>query len=182
MNDVFNSIIEKFKRDKSTNIALLLGLAGIVVIGISGLIDDKDHNINNEEVSQNIISADVADEYCKTKTAELEAMLESIDGVTEAKVMLNVTCSEEYVYARTEQNSSTNDESGFSSEISYDYYSSEVGGDNVPILIKVINPQISSCAASCKGAENANVRENIYLAISAALGLDINKIYVAPLG
>ncbi len=182
MNDVIKSVIEKFKRDKSTNIALLVGLAGIIIIGLSGFADDKKNNISNKDVQPNVISTNVADEYCKTKSAELEAMLESIDGVSEAKVMLNVTCSEEYVYARTEHNSSSNDESGFVNEESYDYYSSEVDGDSSPVLIKVLNPRISSCAASCKGAENAEVRENIYLAISAALGLDINKIYVAPLG
>ncbi len=182
MNDVFYSIKEKFKRDKSTNIALLLGLVGIVIIGISSFIDDKDDNINNEEETQNIISMDVADEYRKAKTAELEAMLESIDGVSEVKVMLNVTCSEEYVYAKVEESLSANDESGFSTENSYNYYSSDINGDSEPVLTMVINPKISSCAASCKGAENPNVRENIYLAISAALGLDINDIYVAPLG
>lgn len=182
MNDVIKSLKDKFKSDKSANIALLLGLVGIILIGLSSLIDDKDEKEEAQIFNENVSYNDIAEEYRKTKTAELEMLLETIDGVSDAHVMLNVTCSEEYVYAKVEQNSSSSEENGFSSEYSYDYYSSDTSGDSMPVLTKVLNPQISSCAASCKGAENPNVCEDIYLAISAALGLDINDIYVAPLG
>lgn len=183
MNDLADTIKNKLSELKVTNIAFFLGICGIVLIGISSLWDTS-QNENEQKVKEDealSLSPDDYKDYAAQKEAQLEELLESVNGVGKANVMVNIECSCEYIYAVSENKNSSYDETSSSYDYSYDYFVTEQNGDTLPLMTKVLYPKISSCVVVCEGASNAVVCENVYKTISAALNIPISDIFVAQL-
>lgn len=182
MSDIFEKLRRNFSGKKMTNAAFALGLVGMVLIAFSSFSFDSDDK-NDLQVSDREIKElqDISYEYAKEKRSELEALLKSVDGVGKVKVMVNVSCSEEYVYAVFESGSENIAPDSAESQYSYEYFTYESQGDSTPLMTKVLSPKISSCVVACEGAGNAVVRESVYMTVSAALGISVSDIYVAKL-
>ena len=54
----------------------------------------------------------------------------------------------------------------------------ETNGEKVPITQKIIQPKIEGAIITAKGADNANVKNNIIQAVEAVTGLATHKIQV----
>ncbi len=183
MIEFFEKILKKISNAKMTNVAFALGLCGIVLIAFSSFSGKSDSQNSDLSVDDENISTiqNTVDEYSQKKKKELESLLSQISGVGKVSVMVNVTCSEEYVYATFESGSENISPDSAENEYSYEYFTYKAQNGDLPLMTKILTPQIGSCVVACEGAKNAVVRERVYMAVSAALGIPVSDIYVSEL-
>ncbi|MBQ7132835.1 MAG: hypothetical protein IJO29_09710 [Oscillospiraceae bacterium] len=182
MTELIEKIRKKLSGAKMTNMAFVLGLCGIVLIGFSSFsTGSEDEPAAQPQEDEVLMLQDISCEYGREKEKELEALLGSVAGVGNVRVMVNVSCSEEYVYAVFESGSENISPDSTESQYSYEYFTYESQGDCAPLMTKVLSPKISSCVVACEGAASATVREEVYMTVSAALGISVSDIYVAKL-
>ena len=118
---------------------------------------------------------------------KLKNILSKIQGVGEVEVCLNYSESSEVV-AMYNENSTTStteetDDSGGTRKIEEtdtqkDVIFGEDNGTKTPITAKVVNPKIEGAIITAKGANNAEVKNNIIQAVEAVTGLATHKIQV----
>ena len=177
----------------------------VVVVAINLILSPKDEEkgntfINTEKqfVSQGSNTVTLADvesvtnsqnqEYILKK--ELEGILSNIDGAGEVQVMITYTESSEVkaMFNENVKESTTEetDSTGGVRTISQTDSNKEVvytedDGKKVPITEKVIMPKIEGAIVLAEGAGDANIKNNIMLAVEAVTGLSSHKIQVLQL-
>ena len=134
----------------------ILAAAALFALAFSGR-ENVDGGKREREISL------LSDELCD----RIEELCESVGGVREAKVMLTLDTSEEYVYAKnTERNG--------------DYVKIDtVDGSSGGIELYVISPRVRGVAVVCTGGDRASVKKTIADLVSSALGIEISKVSVA---
>lgn len=121
--------------------------------------------------------------YISTTEARLCETVEQIAGAGKAKVFITAENTFETVYASNASIVESADSSGTSartsktSEKSLAYTDSRTSGGE-PVVVKQLCPRLSGVLIVCEGGDRENVREEICTAVSTALGLSKNKIYV----
>ncbi|MBR3148801.1 MAG: hypothetical protein IKF64_01405 [Eubacterium sp.] len=155
--------------DKRLKIAVIIGLVGILLIGISEALPKSDTETKKSDTSY----AEFTDNLEK-KTCDV---LSSIDGVGECKVMITLKNSNESIFAKNNQENSNG--SNYSSESEYVLYKGENGEE--PMLIKEYYPEVKGVVVVCSGADNVTVRENVINCVSSLYGIPSTKISVSKL-
>lgn len=169
-----SGIIKNLKKGGGIKIVIFLGILGMILILCSELFEgDK----KTEKQSENLKASESYETYGKDIENRLKEMVEKIEGVGKAEVMVTIKGTEEYVYAQQEK--VKNGEKDFSSENEYVIIGSN--GEKQALLKKVINPEISGVAIICEGGDSNIVKERIYNAVSAMFDLSSQKIYVTKL-
>ena len=168
-------ILEKLLGSKrSAAVVMLLGTAGLLLIMISSLLPDKKAAPAVKAERQSVCDSAA---YCKDTEKRLEAFLSEIEGAGEVKVYITVGSEQRYVYA-TEGRHSRSDNKTEEEE----KYVIVGGGSEKNALIETVEaPEITGAVIVCGGGGDAAVREQIYKAASAALGIPTAKIYVAKI-
>ncbi len=166
MNDIKLNVINRLKQDKRVLFIIILGVAGMLLILLSGAGGEKAAEANNNE-------ADVFSVQSRTEK-KLETLLESVKGAGKVKVMVTVDSLEEKIYAVNTETESSPDGYSFSDE----YVLIEQSGDDGGLVIKVTAPVIRGVGITCEGAESAGVKEEIIRLVSASLGIPVNRIWV----
>lgn len=169
MQDLFDKIRELSKKPLFLKISVATGIIMIIVI----LFSDLPGNKEQETRTENEISFENADIYASGTEEKLCGMLSEIEGVGKAKVMLTITSTEEYVYAETQKTGDSRSEN--------DYVVIDKGSQKEALLKKINNPAISGVLVICEGGDDPKVCEQVYLAVSTALNIPTNKIYVAEM-
>ena len=91
MSNKLNEDIKKFlSSDKARTVFIIVGLAAIALIFISGSIGSKEDEAVTENFDTQV--------YHQSLTQEILSMVQSIEGAGKAKVMLTLENSYEYVY------------------------------------------------------------------------------------
>lgn len=173
--EVIKEAKELLKNRKWAVFMTVCGSAGLLLIMISSLLpDNKAAPDIIKEQRQSVCGSEA---YCKDTERRLEAFLSEIDGAGEVKVYLTVGSEQRYVYA-TEGRHSRSDNKTEEEE----KYVIVGGGSEKNALVETIEaPEITGAVIVCGGGGDAAVRENIYKAASAALGIPTAKIYVAKI-
>lgn len=173
--EVIKEAKELLKNRKWAVFMTVCGSAGLLLIMISSLLpDNKAAPDIIKEQRQSVCGSEA---YCKDTESRLEAFLSEIDGAGEVKVYLTVGSEQRYVYA-TEGRHSRSDNKTEEEE----KYVIVGGGSEKNALVETIEaPEITGAVIVCGGGGDAAVRENIYKAASAALGIPTAKIYVAKI-
>ena len=171
MQELFEKIREFAKKPLFLKAAAALGILMIIIILFSDGSDKKEKT--RENVSENEISFESADIYAAGTEDRLCGMLMEIEGVGKAKVMLTLTSTEEYVYAETQKVGPAQSENS--------YVIIDKGSQKEALLEKINNPAISGVLIVCEGGDDPRVCEKVYLAVSTALNIPTNKIYVAEM-
>ncbi|MBQ9516767.1 MAG: hypothetical protein IJR60_01655 [Eubacterium sp.] len=157
------------KSDSKIKVAVIIGLVGILLLGLSEAVPKKSADSKKQEIT------------CAEYTAELESktqqIISSIDGVGRCRVMITLKNSNENIYAKN--NTENANDGNYSSESEYVLYDGENGES--PVLIKEFYPEIKGVAVVCSGADNIAVRENVIKCISSLYGISTAKISVAKL-
>ena len=104
----------------------------------------------------------------------MKRILEKIDGVGKADVMVTVVGTEEYIYAEEEKIKTGENDS--SEEKQYVIIGSN--GDKQALLKKIVSPEISGVVIICEGGDSNIIKERVYNTISAVLNISSQKIYV----
>lgn len=177
------------------NLVIFLIILIITVIAINVIWSDDeekptDTNANKDLVlleNDTVYEDDFEDNELENK---LENILSNLAGAGKVKVLLTYTQSSEVVVLYNENvNESVTqetDSSGGVRTIEAKDNSKEVvfkneNGEEVPITKKVVMPQIQGAVVLAEGAGNAEIKNNIILAVEAVTGLSSHKIQVFQL-
>lgn len=128
--------------DKARIIFVIIGVLAIFLIFLSGQFADKD---KQENITPKLSSAD----YCSTLTTELINMLENLEGVGKADVLLTLESSYEYIYL-----------------------------DDDKTLTKILEPKIRGVAVTCTGGDDPVVKEKVSKLLSTVLSISAGSISV----
>jgi stage III sporulation protein AG len=173
----FKNLKGLFKNGKAVAV---LGIAGILLIGVSSVFPQK------EKPQKSEISTDTYyEEYRETLEKQIKDIVVGLTGEKKTKVVITLETGVRYSYAsETEEN--TNDtknegktDTAVKSKKNYITVKNENGGEEALIVTDYM-PKIRGVAVVCKAAEDQNVRDSITNTVTAALGISENKIYVAP--
>ncbi len=148
-------------------------IAGIIVMLLILISDLSESDTSRADVSNDTINFEASDIYSDEIEKQLCNILETIEGVGKADVMLTLTSTEEYIYAETLKQGSTQSEN--------DYIIIDKGSKKEALIKKINNPAISGVVVVCEGGDDPRVCEKIYKAVSTALGISTGKIYVAEM-
>ena len=170
-------IIDKIRamdsRKRMTAAMTFCGSLGLLLILLSSVIPDK-------KSPKPVTAEDVlgrSESYCEDTEKRLEDFLGSIDGAGEVRVYLTVGSDERYVYAsegrRTKSENKTEEERK--------YVMTGSGSEKSPLVETVKVPEVCGAVIACTGGGSPVVRERLYKAVSAALDIPSNKIYVTML-
>ncbi|RDW19159.1 stage III sporulation protein AG [Oceanobacillus arenosus] len=204
---------ENFFRSKSTNSGnhpiskktgyiIVLGLIGLLIIVLSNffsptkeeaeidqaLINPQPEDVEVTSAEESPLTSDVA-ELEKSYERDLEAMLNKIQGVTDAEVMVNLESTKVNVYEKNliigEQSTDENDRNGGTRKVEDRTEESQIvfvrqGDKEVPLLVKTERPKVSGVFVVAKGADHATVKSWIVEAVSRVLDVPTHRVSVMP--
>lgn len=170
MTDIINKIKELAKKPFFLKAAVAAGLMMIILILVS---DFKEDDRKSSDADVKGISFTSAELYADDTEKRLCETITEIEGVGKAKVMLTITSTEEYVYAESVKSGTSQSENS--------YVIIDKGSQKEALVKKINNPAISGVVIVCEGGDDPKVCERIYNAVSTALNIPTNKIYVAEM-
>lgn len=165
---------QAFERTRTLLLPVLLGV-GALCLALSFFLGQKQ--------KPTLPKDDPLARYISTTEARLCETIEQIEGAGKAKVFITAENTFETVYASNASIVESADGSGASartsktSEKSLAYAASRTTGGE-PVVVKQLCPRLSGVLIVCEGGDRENVRDEICAAVSTALGLSKNKIYV----
>ena len=182
---------KKLRKDQ----CLILILAGILLCVISlpvekeksksGLLDTSGTIIKNEHTFG---EGEKEKDYVTCWEEKLEDSLRCVEGVGKVRVLIYVGESEEIILTRdgAEETADTTetDASGGSRHISESRLDKKVvctvdeRGQNVPLVVKTIDPGVEGVVVIAQGADRPQVRRDIIEAIQVLFDVDMNRISI----
>lgn len=187
LTEILNKLsIKKIGIDKII-IGLLVGLFLMLVL-IPDSSTKKANKSNTTEQSNQISSIEGNDneEYIAYMEERLVKVLSDVDGVGRVNVMITLRSSKETVVNKDEKHeetikndidgTKTNDESNIADSEETILYESE--GDNVPYVIKQLEPEISGVVVVCDGGDDVMVVNKVTNAVEALFSVSSYKIKV----
>ena len=173
--------LAKLRPFLKTNRLIVLGIAGMVLIGLSSLISPGE----SKEPS-NTSSAVNTQEYAENLEEQLENLLSRITGAGKCRVMITMEQGTEYVYATEERNtadvSQTSECERYSTgsrstdEQTYIMISTDQGDQ--PLLLTELAPRVKGVVVVTPGADDPAVVEQIQTALATALDITAGRICV----
>ena len=121
-----------------------------------------------------------AEAYVSELESRLESMISTINGAGKTRVMLTLGGSTEYYYQIDVKESGENDGDAkytHSSEFSTVIVKNSDGSES-PVLNGSLSPSVTGVVVVCRGGGSTEVRESIYNAVKALLGIPANRICV----
>lgn len=162
------------KSDKKTTIIAVAGLIIIIAIMISELTTTNEKNIE-------VKNSNTEYDYCQTLETKIEEIISSIDGAGKTKVMITLSETTEYIYAKNESNQNKSSNDSLNTDFENDYVIIEQNNEDSGLLVKTIEPKIRGVAIVCEGGDNPTVQQNIYLTVSAVLNVSTARISISKL-
>lgn len=169
----FEKLKKFFSKGGYIKCIVIIGICGMMMIFASGLSDGNDKTVHNTENGYD------TDGYVRKNEERLRNILENIDGVGKAEIMLTVSCTEEYVYAEEIKSDVSQDGSRKTVQNENQYVFSGNSSDKKALVKKIVSPEISGVVIVCEGGDRSSVAESIYRAVSTAFDIPSSRIYVA---
>lgn len=166
-SDFVKKVLNKIKGDKKILALILIGLSGMLLILFSENGDNETAAYENNEC---VIYGE------SELSAELEKLIESIDGAGKSKVMITYDCYDETVYARNSRESFSDN---LKRDVEYEYILIENAQTQQGLKLKINSPVVKGVAVVCQGGDNPITKEQIISVISALFDISSNKISVA---
>lgn len=171
VNRIKDKLANALNSKNRNKIIIAVGFIGIVLI----LLSEVNFGFGNEKKAVSDKTDYVS--YVNSLNDELTELLKSIDGVGECRVMITLRNTNENVYAKNTDSSSSDNSKSQSDE--YVIYDSENG--DTPILLKENFPDIEGVAIVCSGGDNVAVKEKVIKCVSALFNISSNRISVTKL-
>ena len=173
--------IGKYRLNLNT-LVFLLGIAGILLIGLSSLLP------RGEKAAE---KASALEEEAKTYASQLEERLTQaltrVEGVGEVRVMITLKSSSEQVVEREQpvRRSATSESDAMGGSRSINEVDSQEsvvyrsdGSLSEPYVIKTLPPQIEGVLVIAQGAGNGNVSRTIVEIAQALFDVEAHKVKV----
>lgn len=168
-DEILKSLKEFSQKPIFPKILISVGLVIMVMIVFADFSGSKD----KKSVSDTDADFQTADTYIECTENRLSEVLMSIEGVGKAKVLVNVSSTEEYVYAEEFKQGSISTEN--------EIVIIDSGSSKEALIKKVKIPEISGIVIVCEGGDDPKVCEKVYKAVSTALKIPSSRIYVAEM-
>ena len=177
---------DKKKNIENIIVFIIILIITVLIINVMWSSDDNKSKNKSEDTTKVLAQTTTANEEQDNLENRLENILESINGVGKAKVLIKYSESSSVVavYNETKSESTTQENDGSSNkdvkqteskkEVAY----TDENGKNTPITEKVIMPVIEGAIITAQGAGNANIKASIVSAVEAVTGLATHKIQV----
>lgn len=181
---------DKKKNIENIIVFIIILIITVLIINVMWPSDDNKSKNKSEDTTKVLAQTTTANEEQDNLENRLENILESINGVGKAKVLIKYSESSSVVavYNETKSESTTQENDGSSNkdvkqteskkEVAY----TDENGKNTPITEKVIMPVIEGAIITAQGAGNANIKASIVSAVEAVTGLAVHKIQVFEMG
>ncbi|MBQ7492018.1 MAG: stage III sporulation protein AG [Clostridia bacterium] len=111
----------------------------------------------------------------------IEALLERIDGVGKAQVVLTVRSGQAAVYAYDTTESVSRTDSGGSSSRQEQLVTVSAGGGQSPVALGQISPVYQGAAVACQGGDKAAVQLAVTRVIQSLTGLGADHIVITKM-
>lgn len=171
------NLINKLKVDKKTALFVVIGFTAIVIIFFSELSNFENDEKVNEEINENMSSVS----YCEYLEDKVKEIVEAIEGAGEARVMITLSETTEYIYATNDKDTRKNSENTDDLTFENDYVIIENNSNDTGLLIKTIEPKVRGVAVVCEGGNDSTVQRQIYSAVSAVLNISTSRISISKL-
>ena len=166
---------------------IVLALMGILILIVAiptGGADKKEKN--DSEIAYEDQSRSENENYGKELEKQLKDILEKIDGVGKAEVMITLKSSKESVLNKdlSEEKQTEEERSGETQKVNKNQKKqeetilSDSSGNSAPYVIKELEPEISGIVISCEGAGNKVVEASVLEAVQVLFGVSANHIKV----
>ena len=164
---------QKLKGENGVRLVVFLGIAGLVLILLSGFLPDKVKPSSRTETTASNLSME---QYCRQTEQQLVSILEQVEGVGTCQVMLTADGTSETIYAQDQEQ-----EQGESrTKIQKKCVIVSDSGSQQPLVQQIAAPEISGVIVVCSGASSAVVQERVTKAVQAVLHLAAGRICVVP--
>ncbi|MEN1970127.1 stage III sporulation protein AG [Lentibacillus sp. N15] len=190
------------KTPKKIKYLIVIGLLGLLLVIISNAFTassdkGKESAIQPDQPEQESTSTFSKKESTTTDVGELEAtyekdletMLDKIQGVSEAEVMVNLDSSKVKVYEKNlitgQQTTDESDKNGGTREVEDDSQETETvlvrqGDKEVPLLIQTKKPDVRGVFIVAKGVDHATVKKWVIEAVARVLNVPVHQVSVMP--
>lgn len=185
-NESKPSFFSLLKSEKGSKVIIVLGIAGILLIFLSGMFGKQKEKTQLPE-EQNTISSD---QYVRELEAKLTDMIGSISGVGASKVMVTLENGIEYIYAQEEKVSGSKQEdttvSGASKVQQSDgsekkYLLVDGTSGKQALIVTEVQPKIKGVVIVCGGGDDPAVKQRIIDAVTIALNVTSARVCVTKL-
>lgn len=157
---------------------ILLGLAGIMLIGASYFESIK----KNDEVETETAKSVSENDYQAQTEKKVEELIKSIEGVSKVSVMISYRSGSEKVLQEDSENSSSNRQDGSVSEQNSSVKKSTVlfqqNGNENPYVIKELYPEVNGIAVAAKGLSDSTKKEEVINMLAALFDIGVHKISI----
>lgn len=175
LREMIDRLRTRLGGENGIRLIVLLGLAGMALILLSGLLPDAKPKQSEPEL-QCAEAGDNpdADSYRQMLEQRLTELLSQMEGVGQVTVMITVSGSAEQVYAEEVKTSSSDHNTQRESV----YVITKQGGDEAALRSETKYPAVQGAAVLCSGGDHAAVQERISKAVSTVLGIPAARIFV----
>ena len=160
-------------------IYVVLALGVIVILFGNMFLDDATPAKTGDRVEPTIANIVTSDDYIENLETRLADTLSKIRGVGSVDVMITIHSGSEKILA-TNEKSSTQLSEGTSKSTQSQRDTQVMVVDNEPLVLTELTPQIEGVVIIADGAESDVVKEQIYQATVALLGVKTHKVAVFP--
>ncbi len=177
MSDEFmKRLRERFATGRGYRWIVVFGIAGMLLIGISTLWEQKPTAPQTE-------TTDTA-QYIAQMEERLEQMVSSVHGAGRAEVMITLQNGVEYVYANEQKINSDHTESESQTSVRDDSHKTVVtvddGDGKSGLLVTEIQPVVRGVVVACEGAADETVAALVSQAVCTALDITGKRVCVIP--
>jgi len=162
-------LFEKLKEDKKTLLVILMSFIGIFLIFLSEMLSHEDSEAANSYTQINFEHRD--------EKEELKSIIEKIEGVGNAEVMITYEGSSETVYAYDKSEQS--DDSDIKNE--QEHIILDKGNTEEGLPVKEIYPRVTGVAVVCEGGGSPTVKNEITQMLKALYGISSNNISISEM-
>lgn len=159
-----------FGGDKKTAVITAVALIGVVLIALSSFDFNKKPQ---EQTAKNIdVTLDVESltkDYKNDLERQLEEILSGVRNAGNVDVMLTIGSTAQIEYVCNE-NTNRREDGG--------EYSKQLAGSENPVIAKVNSPKVCGALVVCDGGGDPKVKEDIYKAVGAVLGIPTSSVCV----
>ena len=143
-------------------ICFTIGIIFLILSEYSGFEKTKGEEVFDEKA------------YTSELETRLEAILNQMDGIEHATVMITLESGLQHDYASQITKNANKDSSSLETylEMSAD------GGKSQPVIKTTLLPKIRGASAVCQGAANPEVQRKIIRLLASTLNLNENQIFV----
>lgn len=161
---------------------VIIGLAGILLISVSGFFQGAK---NNEETRETTTAVS-AEQYKQQLESQIKGAVSHVTG-GKVSVMITLNSDIEYVYASEGKNSNKEQQNGVgeNNRVQKDQGSEnnyvivkDSNGNESPLVVTAVMPKVKGAVVNCDGGDDPATKAAVTEIVTTALNIDEDKVCV----